>query len=210
MPLTEPELDTLIENLLDPDLQVRTDAVLLIEIVDVPLSRRAEVKNLLYHYINEFRTTDADKVRTAVGSAIRKYAVYVDESELGVYAKLFDHTDYKANSSDIDLELCKAYGWENLPLKGPISKELVAALVDVLMSYIPRRIALQRNHASVICLAMPLLSLLDPETALSFTGMIQVKWIREVICARLLKIIPRRTELGYDVQGLEKILEKMR
>jgi hypothetical protein len=210
MPLTESEIDALINNLLDPDLQVRTDAVLLVEIVKLPLSRRAEVKNLLYHYINEFRTTDVDKVRTAVGSAIRKYAAYIDESELSIYAKLFDHTEYKSNPSDIDLELCKAYGWENTPFNGPVPKELVAALVDVLMSYIPRRIALQRNHASVICMAMPLLSLLDPETAMPFTDMIQVKWIREIIYERLLKMVNKRSELGYDVDGLKKIRDKMR
>ena len=129
----------------------RITGVLFAETTDFAPNEIPRLLVILEQFIERHRFATDDELTTAVGSAVRKYAMNMSDHHFDRYGQwlLPSQTDTPGHS--VELELTKALGWR-LCLE-PFSREavtpaLLTTLADLCSVYLNRRLILQENFAS--------------------------------------------------------------
>lgn len=125
--------------------------VLFAEITEFASDELRRLLTILGQFIETHRFTADDQLVTAVGSALRKFAMNMVELSFSQYVEwlLPSQTDVVGHRAE--LELSKAFCWRLClsPVVLPADYQLIQnALFDVCMAYMNRRVLLQKNFVS--------------------------------------------------------------
>jgi hypothetical protein len=147
--------DAILQRLNDPALSLedRRLTILFAETVAFDEPQRPELLPLLHRYILEERFNRNEDAQTSVGSAIRKFAMNMDEAGFETYAELFGPSETETLSCELELELAKALMWRLVyePFDAALAfPKLQERLFDLAEDYLSPRLVLQKNYASVV------------------------------------------------------------
>lgn len=185
-------------------------AVLFAETTAFNESQKLRLLPCLYRFCEDHRfSTDEDTV-TAVGAAIRKYAMNMGESDFDGYAELLVPSNTETLSHEIELELVKALGWRLVyqPFEfGEGCPRLVDVLADFCDGYLTRRLILQRNYASTVLHGIVAVAILESavgefvnsRSLVERVGKLQIAWFYELLSDRLAEAIVNLAEHRPDL-----------
>jgi hypothetical protein len=174
----------------------RETAILFAETTAFDDSLREPLLRELGKFITKNRfTRDPDRI-TVVGSAVRKYAMNMDESHFESYVKWLRPTQTEALPCQVELELVKGVCWRlsYRPLSGSTKFPfLESALADIANAYLQFHLILQENYASIALqtiLAIAVLQALSGERdkigpMLQRATSLGLNWFSEVLDDRL-------------------------
>jgi hypothetical protein len=147
--------DSILDRLNDRQLSIpdRQNAVLIAETTAFDPSHVRRLLDSLAAFISEFRFTTDEEMTTVLGSAIRKYAMNMEESDFDAYAAWFEKSNSQSPSHHVQSELAKGAAWRMMyePV-GSSSRRgrLLTALDSLCRKYLkPGRIE-EKNHASIV------------------------------------------------------------
>jgi len=169
----------------------RITAVLFAEITAFSDELRPRFLDALLLFIEQNRFTRDDETITATGSAVRKYAMNMSESDFERYAGLFLPSETVTLSCEIELELAKAVTWRMLykPFDTAThAPTLSERLVGLATKYLEPNLILQENHAAIVLNAALGSILLDaPGTELLLRAItdLRIKWFRQLLSRRM-------------------------
>jgi hypothetical protein len=115
-------------------------------------SQRPELLSLLHRYILDERFSSDEDAQTSVGSAIRKFAMNMDESLFEQYAEFFEPSETETLSCELELELAKSLTWRIVYEPFDTNQDfpnLREKLTELAQDYLSPRLVLQKNYASV-------------------------------------------------------------
>lgn len=165
---------------------------------------------VLAAFISKNRFSSDEKTTTAVGSAIRKYAMNMAEDLFEAYANWLLPTSTQTLGHQLELELIKAFNWRlaysPIALTGS-SENVLRNLADVCSSYLHRRVILQKNFASTVLHGLSAVAILEAisgerqRTDLLFKAAtdLQLKWFSELLCDRLSETTDNINEHSPDL-----------
>ena len=190
--------EEVLRRLENPDTNAvdRMTAVLFAETTAFESRDVSRLLTVLAAFITKNRFSSDEKTMTAVGSAIRKYAMNMAEDLFEAYANWLLPTSTEALGHQLELELIKAFNWRlaysQIALTG-VSENVLCNLADVCSSYLHRRVILQKNFASTVLHGLSAVAILEAisgerqRTDLLFKAAtdLQLKWFSELLCDRL-------------------------
>jgi hypothetical protein len=177
----------------------RNDAILIAEITSFDSCLTHRLLDSLGDFIDKNRFSDNSEVITLVGSAIRKFAMNMEETYFDRYATFFAITDNKTLSCALELELSKALGWRLLTVPHELGSQfsgLSNRVSDLASDYLAPRLILQENYASIALHALLCSYLLNVERVEEFTARVMklnFDWFRKLLARRLEDSISKRT-----------------
>ena len=147
--------DALLQRLNDQALsrEDRRETILFAETAAFHEPQRPELLSLLHRYILDERFSKDEDAQTSVGSAIRKFAMNMDQSSFESYAEFFRPSETETLSCELELELAKALMWRLVYEQfdaGLAFPTLQECLIDLAEDYLSPRLVLQKNYASVV------------------------------------------------------------
>ena len=172
-------------------------AVLFAETTAFSDAERPRLLNVLQGFIEQNRFSSVDETITALCSAIRKYAMNMDESRFDSYATWLLPSQTAALSYDLELEFSKAVAWRLMyePFAMTVEyPELLRGLYNLGTDYLKARLILQNNHASTVLHCIVGVAILDAaannqgtlfRSLLEKVQKVQVDWFSELISDRL-------------------------
>lgn len=185
-------------------------AILFAEITPFDESQKPRLLRELYQFIDMHRFCTDDELATAVGSAIRKFAMNMPTSEFEHYARLFLPTTTDTLSPGIELELAKAACWrlaKTASLRTGDFPGVEARLAELASDYLTPRLILQKNYASIVSHAVIGLGLLAGERRDELVDRARelgIDWFRDALAARLLEMASKRRQ--YSSEGADDLL----
>lgn len=189
-------------NRLDSDSTTEDDritAVLFAETMSFSGQERMRLLDGLHPFVVQRRFSEDTETLTAVGSAIRKFAMNMDVPDLARYGDLFDYSDTEHLSCQVELELVKAAGWRLAELpRAEIkdSQKLEQRILEIVEAYLPPKLLLQKNYTAIVLNGLTALALLDSAkvdplidrvASLEASGK-PVVWFRELLADRLREV----------------------
>ena len=172
--------------------EARHQAVLYAEIADFTENQRVRMLNALFTFIAENRfTTDEDTI-TVTGSAIRKYAMNMEEARFNAYTEWLQPSTTQRVHHQVELELVKGACWrlQYVPVAGtPDIAQFRNNLRDVALDYLQPRLILDKNYAAIALCAIVAVVLLDritgereaSEELLHRTTAMKLDWFAELV-----------------------------
>lgn len=175
----------------EPHSEERITAVLFAETTRFPKDLRAPLLGALLQFIQEKRFATDEETITAVGSAIRKFAMNMRESDFERYAELFLPSSTAAMSCEVELELAKGVTWRTL--YGPFdtttaAPQLCSRLVGLARDYAKPRLLLQKNYAAIVLdatMAAVLLGAPNARELLNEISNLNVDWFDAMLFRRI-------------------------
>ena len=177
------------------------DAVLFAEIAKFDEAQTGQLLTRLFAFVGEYRLSQDENAKTAVGSAVRKLAMNLRDSQIEQYADLFRPTETDTLPCEIELELAKAILWRLASIPASLSHEfpkLERCLADLATDYLKPRLILQKNYASVAAQAgLGVLLLNGPHagSVLNSVKALGIGWFTDLFQQRLGKL---REQLAGD------------
>ena len=177
----------------------RITAVLFAETMSFSGREKVMLLDGLHRFVVQRRFSENTETLTAVGSAIRKFAMNMDASDLARYGDLFDYSDTEHLSCQVELELVKAAGWRLAELpRAEIkdSQKLEQRILEIVEAYLPPKLLLQKNYTAIVLNGLTALALLDSAkvdplidrvASLEASGK-PVVWFRELLADRLREV----------------------
>lgn len=177
----------------------RITAALFAETMVFSDQQKPELLGSLHAFAMQRRFSENTETLTAVGSAIRKFAMNMDASDLARYGDLFDYSDTEHLSCQVELELVKAAGWRLAELpRAEIkdSQKLEQRILEIVEAYLPPKLLLQKNYTAIVLNGLTALALLDSAkvdplidrvASLEASGK-PVVWFRELLADRLREV----------------------
>jgi len=184
-------------------------AVLFAEITPFTDAQRPRLLTALHRYITENRFSQEENTITHVASAIRKYAMNMDEERFEGYAEWFELTDTQNLACDIELELAQAVVSRILyePFDtATVIPRLGERLVGLASDYMTRRQILQKSYDAVVLNATMGAILLDAPGAdrlIESVRKLKLPWFEELLLRRLKR---QATDLPEDQTELKRRL----
>lgn len=195
-----PTAEEILEQVKHPEDKGKVDdAVLFAEVTAFSDEQRVELVNFLFTYIKENRFTEYDDELTILGSAIRKCAMNMVETDFDRYGELFDveptkdGTSIKVLHPDIELELCKAVAWRIMvegfditALSGQSTLEYHC--LDIAIDYSRPRLLMQQKYAAIALNAIIVAVLLGAEginDLIKTIDRFELTWFSELLHRRL-------------------------
>lgn len=193
-----------LENAATPQEDRRT-AVLFAETTEFPADSIPRLLNVLSQFIGENRLTTDAEMATAVGSAIRKYAMNMSEEQFDSYANWLLPSQTETLGHKLELELTKAIEWRLMyePVSAPGEHPvLLRVLSDLCSGYLTPRLILQKNYAATVLHGIVAVAILkaiagiDSQTDELIGSAInmRVEWFTEVLADRLAESIETISE----------------
>jgi hypothetical protein len=142
----------------------REMAVLFAETTVFNGSLREQLLAELATFIGRNRFTRERNGITAVGSAVRKFAMNMDESHFELYGRWLRPDETERLRSHVELELAKALCWRlsYLPMSAaPACRGLASVLSDVGTAYLSPRWIVEKNYAAVALQAVTAVAILQ-------------------------------------------------
>jgi hypothetical protein len=190
-----------LENGSSPE-EEQITAVLFAEVTRFDESQKPRLLGTLYRFIEQYRFSDDDSVMTAVGSAIRKYAMNMPSTEFESYSRLFSPTSTTTLSCEVELELAKAASWR-LAKAGNIQRgeypNLESRLAELASDYLTTRLVLQENYASIVIHAILAVGMLNgqrQEELIDRVSKLRIDWFSDLLARRLLEAARKRHGLA--------------
>ena len=178
----------------------RITAVLFAEIAPFEPAQKLRLLHALFEFIEQHRFSKDDEIMTAVGSAIRKFAMNMPTSEFESYSRLFLPTATDTLSCEIELELAKAVGWRLAKVECAKAGEhpnLEARLSELASDYLTARLILQENYASIVVNAVIAVALLNgarQDELIDRIANLHIGWFRELVARRMLQVAHKRND----------------
>lgn len=174
------------------------DAVLFAEVTAFYDEQRVELVNFLFTYIKENRFTNDDDELTILGSAIRKCAMNMVETDFVRYGELFEVEPinrgiFRSLHPDAELELCKAVAWR-IMVEGfdtvSVSEQstLKYHCLDIAIDYSRPRLLMQQKYAAIALNAIVAAVLLGAEginDLIKEIDKFELTWFSEFLHRRL-------------------------
>jgi len=205
-------LDRLESDVTTPD--DRITAVLFAETMIFDGEQKPRLLRCLFKFANDNRFSQDDEVKTAVGSAIRKFAMNMPESSFEDYSTLLVPTGTDTLSCEIELELAKAIGWRLIRAertKAGVYPHLEARLSGLASDYLATRLILQKNYASIVIHAVIAVALLNGSRKTELINRIaalRIDWFSDLFSRRLAEVIHKRQAMGAGYASNLKLLHK--
>lgn len=142
-------------------------AVLFAETTAFSESELCVVLPLLLSFIRMHRFSAEEKIVTATGSAVRKYAMNASEADLVELARCLAPSDTLALPLEFELEVCKALLWrftDHPPSAAIVDSEIAERAASLAADYLAPRVFLQKCYAAIV-LNSALLAMLTSTTA---------------------------------------------
>jgi hypothetical protein len=176
----------------------RITAVLFAETLGFNETHKPRLLCALFKFAIDNRFSRNDEMTTAVGSAIRKFAMNMPESSFEDYSELLVPTDTNTLSCEIELELAKAVGWRLIKTKRTKSGKypnLEGRLSELASDYLTPRLILQENYASIVIHAVISVGLLNgsrQNELIDRIAMLHMDWFSDLFARRLLEVTRKR------------------
>ncbi len=184
----------------------RVTAVLFAETVGFDESEKPRLLRALFNFVKDNRFSQDDEMMTAVGAAIRKFAMNMSPSHFADYASLFGRTNTDTLSCELELELAKAVVWKLATCGGaPSDPALEAALTELAQDYSVPRLILQENYASIVMNAIVAIALLDcpsKDSLIDRVAKLGIEWFSELLARRLLDTAGKRADRADNLRQL--------
>lgn len=194
----------------------RITAVLFAEITPFDQSEKPRLLRALFEFSEQHRFTTDDEITTAVGSAIRKFAMNMPTSEFESYSRLFLPTATDALSCGIELELAKAVAWRLVKVKSANAGEypnLEARLSELASDYLTARLILQENYSSIVIHAVIAVTLLNgarQEELIDRIAKLHIDWFSDLFARRLLDVARKRgAAASEDEDNLTRLYQRL-
>ncbi len=200
----------------------RRIAILAAETTAFDEQAKQRLLSALATFITRNRFTTDDDTITVLGSAIRKYAMNMDESDFDTYAHWLQPTATETLHHHVELELAKGASWR-LAYEptgvGDRLAQLKTALVGLAGEYTSARLILQKNYASIVLHAVVGVAILEALTAedreterlLKQASELRMDWFCELLQRRIAdacKAIEKRDPALANVVGEVAMLGK--
>lgn len=193
----------------------RIDAVLFAETTAFDAELKPRLVRGLQGFCEAHRFSADKETITAVGAAIRKYAMNLSGGDLDGYAHLFGPTSTQTLSCEVELELAKAIGWRLARAESAEwnhSSELKDRLTDLASDYLSVRLILQENYASIVMHALIAICLLRAERREELIGRaseLKIEWFTDLLGRRMWEVAEklegeRRSDLGRMIELLRQ------
>jgi hypothetical protein len=151
-------------------------------------------------FISEHRFSTNEKMTTAVGSAIRKYAMNMSEDLFESYSTWLLPSSTETLDHQTEMELIKAFNWRLTYSPTAIttsSENVIRNFTDVCSSYLHRRVILQKSYASTVLHGLSVVAILEAisgerqRTDILFQAakQMELKWFNELLCDRILEAV---------------------
>ena len=134
-------------------LEVTHSAILFAETTEFAQEYKPRLLSVLFEYIDKNRFCTEGDVVTVVGSAIRKYAMNMGDSDFEQYADWLLPSQTHSLGHELELELTKSASWRltYVPINSSIRHpKLIRTLNDLCNDYLTPRLILNKNHASTV------------------------------------------------------------
>jgi hypothetical protein len=194
----------------------RVTAVLFAETTAFSKSQQPRLLRALFEFCDQNRFSRNDELTTAVGSAIRKFAMNMPSSEFELYSRLFLPTATSTLSCEIELELAKAVSWRLAKVKNTKTGEypiLEARLSELASDYLTTRLILQENYASIVIHAVIAVGLLHGARQDEFIDRIanlRMEWFCDLFARRLLDVAHKRQgAASEDAANLTRLHQRL-
>jgi len=178
------------------------EAILFSEIAQFDESQTEQLLTRLFAFVSEYRLSQEEAAITAVGAAIRRLAMNLQDSQIEQYADLFLPTDTDTLPCEIELELAKAILWRLATAPASLSDgypKLECRLAELTLDYLKPRLILQKNYASVAlqaALGVLLLNDQHADSVLKSVKHLGIGWFSRLFQRRLEKLQRRLVETG--------------
>ncbi len=194
----------------------RVTAVLFAETTAFSKSQQQCLLRALFEFCDQNRFSRDDELTTAVGSAIRKFAMNMPTSEFESYSRLFLPTATNTLSCEIELELAKAVSWRLAKVKNAKAGEypnLEARLSELASDYLTARLILQENYASIVihaAIAVGLLNGARQDELIDRIANLHIDWFRELFARRLFDVSKKRKfAASEDEDNLARLHQRL-
>lgn len=190
--------DTLLSRLEDDSTtdDERRIAILAAETTVFDESVKRRLLSTLTTFITSNRFATEDDAITALGSAIRKYAMNMDGADFDTYASWLQPTATETLHHHVELELAKGASWRlayEPTAAGDRLAQLKTALVGLAGEYTSARLILQKNYASIVLHAVVGVAILEAlsagdgetEQLLKQTSELRMDWFWELLQRRI-------------------------
>ena len=159
----------------------------------------------LGEFIEQKRFHRDEETATAVGSAIRKYAMNMGESHFDSYAKWLLPSQTEALGHEVELELTKSVSWRLIYEPLTTSAEhphLLRVLIELCSSYLTPRLILQKNYASTVLHGIVAVVVLEAAADQGSQGIslinaavqMNIRWFTEMLSDRIADAIENISE----------------
>ena len=176
----------------------RISGVLFAETMAFSDLQKPRLLNSLFEFVEQNRFAKDDQLITAVGSAIRKFAMNMPTSEFERYSQLFSPTSTDTLSCETELELAKAVSWRLMKVNDVATDaypNLERHLSELASDYLAARLILQENYASIAIHAVIAVALLNGARQHEFADRIAalgISWFSELVVRRLADVVEKR------------------
>jgi len=178
------------------------DAVLFAEVAKFDESQTEQLLPPLFAFVSKYRLSKDEDVMTVVGSAIRKLAMNLPDTQIEQYAELLLPTDTETLPCEMELELAKAILWRLTASPASLSHEfpnLESHLAELALVYLNPRLILQENYASVAlqaALGVLLINGQHADSVLQSVKKLGIDWFLNLFQRRLIRLRKELVEIG--------------
>ncbi len=174
----------------------RRIAILAAETTAFDEAAKQRLLSALAMFITRNRFATDEDTMTVLGSAIRKYAMNMDESDFDTYAHWLQPTAIETLHHHVELELAKGASWRlayEPTGAGDRLARLKTALVGLAGEYTSVRLILQKNYASIVLHAVVAVAILEAlaaedretERLLKQASELRMDWFWELLQRRI-------------------------
>lgn len=180
-------------------------AVLFAETTEFQPGEMPRLLNVLTRFISDNRFATDEGTTTAVASAVRKYALNMNEQQFDAYARWLLPSQTETLGHELELEFAKAVEWRLMyePLSVPAEHPtLLRVLSELCRSYLTPRLILQKNYAATVLHGLVAVAILEAvggqqlqtEELFGLAIDMQVQWFSEVLSDRVSEAIEAISE----------------
>lgn len=198
----------------------RRIAVLFAEQMEFDSSQTEQLLAGLRDFIHQYRFATEKAQLTALGAAIRKFAMNMPWELFEVYANWFEPTATHTISNYVELELAKSVVWRLTYVRtnsGVSAPALLNVLASLASDYLKPRLVLQENYASIALNAIVATFLLSAYTSEREPSEILAKqvtdlkidWFRELLQRRLLIATTSLEQSNGDFADKVRVLSQI-
>lgn len=188
-----------LENAATPP-EGRRTAVLFAETTEFPADSIPRLLKVLSQFIGENRFTTDAEMATAVGAAIRKYAMNMSDEQFDSYANWLLPSQTETLGHELELELTKGIEWRLMyePVSAPGEHPVMRrVLSDLCCGYLTPRLILQKNYAATVLHGIVAVAILkaiaghgsQTDELIDSAINMQMEWFTEVLADRLAETI---------------------
>ena len=206
----EPTVSQILAALRSPDKQTQFEAVIDASHTKFTDGQRRELLDALHIFIESHLYTRVEEEITVVGSAVRKYALNMSESQFEDYATWLQPKQTEYPHHRVELELVKGICWRLAyePVStGVAFASLRSTLLAIGRNYTTDRFLLQKNYAAIALNSIVSVFILDAIKKQKASAKKLVSKLREAGLHWFGTMVARRLKTTVkDIGGHDKIL----